>query len=82
MDKIIEYTDTQLYFLLYFLGFITIAIFDYSAITDNIIGFVFISLVIAPIIGAIVLIGLAILRGIVGIFSDLFHLISKAQKIA
>jgi len=77
MDKLINYSDTKLYFVSYLVGFITIAIFDYSAITDNIIGFAFISLVIAPIIGAIVLICLAILRGIGGILGDLFHLLAK-----
>ena len=77
MDKLINYSDTKLYFTSYLVGFITIAIFDYSAITDNIIGFTLISLVIAPIIGAIVLIGLAILRGIGGILGDLFHLLAK-----
>ena len=76
-----DFIDKHFYFVSFCIGFLTISIFDYSAITDDIFIFVFISPVVAPFIGALVMIGLALLRGVVALLGDFIYLISKTQKI-
>jgi len=76
-----DFIDKHFYFVSFCIGFLTIAIFDYSAITDDTFTFIVISPVIAPFIGAIVMIGLALLRGAIALLGDFFRLVSKAHKI-
>lgn len=76
-----DFIDKNFYVTTYILGFITIALFDPSAITDNIKLFLLISPVIAPIIGAMVMLAFAFLYGILGFFSDFFYLFNKRFKI-
>lgn len=75
-----DFIDENFYIISYILGFIAIALFDPSAITDNVKLFLLISPVVAPIIGMMVILFFALASGIVGFFNDFFRIISKRYK--
>jgi hypothetical protein len=66
-------TDTQLYILSYLVGYIAVAIFDITAITDDFLMFLLISPIVAPIIGAVTFFAIAIPLGAVLYLSDLIR---------
>jgi len=77
-----DFTDNHIYFSSYFLGFITIAIFDPTAITDNIWIFLLISPLLATFTGFITFFAVAIPLGIVLHLSDFTRLIYKKIKLS
>ena len=82
MNKLLTATDTQLYILSYLVGYIVIAIFDITAITDNFLLFLFISPIVAPIIGGVAFFAIALPLGAVLYLSDFIRFLCQKTKLA
>jgi len=77
MNKLLMATDTQLFIFSWILGFIVIAIFDITAITDDFLFFLFISPIVAPIIGAVAFFAIAVPLGAVLYLIDVIRFLYK-----
>lgn len=76
-----NFIDNHFFFVLYILGIFSVALFDPTAITDNVWIFLFISPLVAITVGAATFFGLVLLRGIFGALGDIFRFLNKKYKI-
>jgi len=77
-----DFIDKHTYFFAYCLGFITIALLDQTAITENIWLFLLISPLLATFTGFIAFFAIAIPLGIILYLSDFIRFIYKKIKLS